>query len=544
MSEVATPTARTRDRTRSALPESVDVAIVGAGTGGLTAALYLLRRGLSVALFDQHYVAGGCATQFARGPAAARYNFDVGLHYVGDTDEGAVLPRLLSELGIEQDFVPMDPEGFDRLIFPDYSFAIPAKREQYRDRLVGDFPAEQRGIDRYMRFLAQVDAFVGELRRADGDMTFRGLMTLLFKAPQVARYRGATLADLLRDCTGDPRLRAVIAGQHGIYGLPPSEVSAPFHAAIVNHFFHGPGYPRGGGQAISDKLAARIEELGGTIHLRQTVQRIVMEDGRAVGLVTEPRRGEGHEVRARAVLSNADVKATLFDLVGRQHLPKKYAKTAQAWTYPAGLFLTCLGVQADLSELGMRASNYWLLDDWDLEAAYKRGREARAYEPQGAYITSASLKDPETPGHAPEGIHNVEVMTLFPSEPEFWGFDGPNSEAWRYRRDEQYSELKAQIEDRLIGRLDGLFPGAGDSVVFRESASPLSHIRYTRAGAGTGYGISVTPDQFHDRRPHPRSPVPGLYLCGASTRMSFGIMGTMLGGRDAAHRIGDDLGLG
>ena len=542
MSEVASPTARTRDRTSNPLPESVDVAIVGAGTGGLTAALYLLRRGLSVALFDQHYVAGGCATQFSRGPAAARYNFDVGLHYVGDTDEGAVLPTLLSELGVHQDFVPLDADGFDRLIFPDYTFAIPAKREAYRDRLVADFPSEQRGIDRYMRFLAQVDAFTGELRRADGDVTLRGLMTLLFKAPQVARYKGATLSDLLGACTKDPRLRAVLAGQHGIYGLPPSEVSAPFHAAIVNHFFHGPGYPRGGGQAISDKLAARIEELGGTIHLRQTVERIVMEGGRAVGLVTEPKRGESHEIRARAVLSNADVKTTLFDLVGRQHLSPKYAKTADAWTYPAGLFLTCLGVKADLGELGMKAANYWVLDDWDLDAAYQRGREPGAYEPQGAYITSASVKDPDTPGHAPEGVHNVEVMTLFPGDPQFWGFDGPEAEAWRYRRDGQYSDRKDEIEDKLIARLDDLLPGTAEQVVFRESASPLSHIRYTRAGAGTGYGIAVTPDQFHDRRPHPRSPVRGLYLCGASARQSFGIMGTMLGGRDAARRIGEDLG--
>ncbi len=541
MSEVANPTARTRERTRSEVPESVDIAIVGAGTGGLTAAVHLLQRGLSVALFDQHYVAGGCATQFSRGPADARYCFDVGLHYVGDTDDGAVLPTLLGEMGLEQEFVPLDQDGFDRLIFPDYEFAIPASRERFRQKLVDEFPSEQRGIDRYMTFLAQVDTFVGELRRADGDMTFRGLMTLLFKSPRVARYKSATLADLLDHCTRDPKLRAVLAGQHGIYGLPPSEVSAPFHAAIVNHFFHGVGYPRGGGQAISDKLADRVEALGGTIHLRRGVERILMEDGRAVGLVTEPWKGESHTVRARAVLSNADVKATLFDLVGPQHLPKRYAKTAEGWTYPAALFLTCLGVKADLRELGMAPANYWITDEYDLDTAYARGREAGAYTPQGAYITSASLKDPDTPGHAPDGVHSLEVMTLFRGDPEFWGYDGSDTEAWRYRRDEQYGERKIEIEDQLIARLEGLFPGTAEHIVFRESASPLSHIRYTRAGAGTGYGIAVTPDQFHDKRPHPRSPVKGLYLCGASTRQSFGIMGTMMGGRDAANRILEDL---
>lgn len=541
MSTVANPTAHTKARTRSEVPESVDVAIVGAGTGGLTAAVHLLQAGYSVAMFDQHYVAGGCATQFSRGPESARYCFDVGLHYVGDIEEGGVLPTMLAEMGVDQPFVPMDPDGFDRLIFPDYQFAIPASRDLYRERLLADFPDERKGIERYLKFLQHVDTFVNEIRKTDGDIGFNAVMTLLFKSPMVARYKTMTLAGLLNHCTKNEQLRAVLAGQHGIYGLAPSQVSAVFHAAIVNHFFHGVGYPLGGGQAISDKLAARIEELGGTIHLRRGIERIVMEDGRAVGVETEPWKGVSHTVRAKVVLSNADLKATLFDLVGRQHLPKKYAKRTDDYTYPAGLFLTCLGVKADLAELGMGASNYWLLDDYDLDGAYVRGAEEGAYAPLGAYITSASLKDPDTHGHAPEGVHSLEIMTLFPGEPEFWGYGGDDTEDWKYRRDEQYSDTKVAIEEALIDRTEALFPGMKENIVFRESASPLSHIRYTRAASGTGYGIAVTPNQFHDKRPHPRSPVKGLYLCGASTRQGFGIMGTLLGGRDAARRIVEDL---
>jgi phytoene dehydrogenase-like protein len=241
------------------------------------------------------------------------------------------------------------------------------------------------------------------------------------------------------------------------------------------------------------------------------------------------------------VRADAGLKSSRFVLVGRQHLPKKYAKQADRWTYPAGLFLTCLGVKADLGKLGMEACNYWIADDYDFDAAYRRGAEAASYMPLGAYITSASLKDPDTAGHAPEGVHSLEVMTLFPAQPEFWGSDGSNAEAWNYKSDGQYSDRKAAIEENLIDRLEGLFPGTKEHICFRESATPLSHIRFTRATEGTGYGISVTPDQFRDRRPHPRSPVRGLYVCGASTRGTFGIMGTMLGGGDAARRIGEDL---
>ena len=83
----ASPAVRTAPldlRTRGPVPDHVDVAVVGCGLGGLTAAAYLARRGKRVACFDSHYVAGGCATQFARRNASGAYRFDIGLHYIGD----------------------------------------------------------------------------------------------------------------------------------------------------------------------------------------------------------------------------------------------------------------------------------------------------------------------------------------------------------------------------------------------------------------------------------------------------------------------------
>src|SRR5688572_11652142 len=91
-------------RVRAPLPDAVDVAIVGCGLGGLVAGANLARRGLKVALFDAHSVAGGCATHFARGPKAARYRFDVGLHYIGDCGPEGAIPRILRDVGIALDY--------------------------------------------------------------------------------------------------------------------------------------------------------------------------------------------------------------------------------------------------------------------------------------------------------------------------------------------------------------------------------------------------------------------------------------------------------
>ena len=97
--------------------------------------------------------------------------------------------------------------------------------------------------------------------------------------------------------------------------------------------------------------------------------------------------------------------------------------------------------------------------------------------------------------------------------------------------------IKQRIEDELVSRLERQFPGTAARICYRESATPLSHSRFTRASDGSGYGLAATPDQFLDKRPGYRGPIDGLYLCGASTRAGHGIAGAMMSGLKAAQRI-------
>ena len=533
---------RNQQRANAPVPEQVDVAIVGAGLGGLTAGAYLARKGLKVACFDAHYVAGGCATQFSRGPKSARYHFDVGLHYIGDCGADGAIPSILADVGVSLDFLPLDQEGFDELIFPDLRFRVPASIDVYRDRLVDVFPSERRGIDRYVDFVRQVGLIGRKVEKNDGRLSARIGLDVLLRGRLLARYQRATIKDLLDSCTQDPKLRAVMLGQNGDYGLPPSKVAAVLHAGLAEHYFRGAYYPRGGGQIIADRLAETIEAAGGSVHLRRPIERILVEDGRAVGVRTEARHGEVHEVRARAVLSNADIQRTMIDLVGPEHLPAAWTKRVESFEMAAAIFITFLGVRADMRAKGMRAANYWQFDSYDMEGLYSSARHADGPNPGAAYITSATMKEPDSPHHAPPGVTSLEVMTLLPGTAGYWGASDEQAVRWEYKRDEAYLALKRRVEDQMIERLEGIFPGTAESVVFRESATPLSHTRYTRATAGTGYGLAATPAQFLQGRPGYRGPLQGLYLCGASTRSGHGIVGAMLSGRQSSKRVAVDLG--
>jgi len=153
------------------------------------------------------------------------------------------------------------------------------------------------------------------------------------------------------------------------------------------------------------------------------------------------------------------------------------------------------------------------------------------------YIATASLKDPENRRLAPPGHTNLQVMTLVPPDPKFWGVSEASLRDGTYVASEGYRYVKEQVTERVLAQAERLIPGLSQHIVYREAATPLTHTRFTSSTDGTSYGIAATPAQFLERRPGASTPIAGLYLAGASTRSGHGILGAMLSGVYAADRV-------
>lgn len=534
------PPEATRRRQRNALPTDVDVAVIGCGLAGLTAGAMLARAGLRVACFDGHYVAGGCGTVFSRATPEGRYHFDVGLHYVGDCGPTGTIPTILREAGCAPvAFRPLDPDGFDTIILPGgREFAIPADVDRYEARLHDAFPAETRGIRRYMRLIRAVLDVGARLDATDGRMTPSILWRILTRHPLLARWQGATLGSFLDSCTRDIALRAILCGQHGDYAVAPSRVSALLHAGLAAHYFKGACYPEGGGQVLADRLAESIERHGSSIHLSRPIGRVLVVGTRAVGVETAPRRHrEVEQVRARAVISAADLERTMRQLVPAHALTDAWRRRLEdGFEHTAALFITCLGVRGDLRELGMSNRNYWISRETDVEVLY-RGLDDGPPRVSAAYVTSASLKDPASPHHAPPGHMSLEVMTILTASPAAWGLSPSETDGWAYKRNAAYLAHKERIADALVALVDARFPGLAARITWRESATPMTHSRFTQATAGSAYGIALTPAQFGLARPGYDAVFPGFHLAGVSTRAGHGIVGAMSSGRSSARAV-------
>jgi phytoene dehydrogenase-like protein len=516
------------DRVRKLENDRYDVIVVGTGIGGLTAAALLAKRGKSVLVLDMHYALGGCATVFRR----RGYEFDVGVHYIGDCGEDGLVPRILRGAGVEDlQFLEMDPDGFDTLVFPDFRFTIPRGLEAFRSRLLEAFPSEARGIDRYTKLLRQVWSLMSI--PADPSSALR----ILPRSLLALRYLNATVAEFLDTCTRDVRLRAVLTGQLGVYHQPPSRASLAGHAGVSMHFLQGSFYPQGGGQALSDGLAAAIESHGGKILLRTTARSFLIEDGRVRGVEIENPHLGRRVLRAPVVISNADIKRTLLKLVGAENLPAAAVRKTRQYEMAPAMGVVYLGVARDLSAEGVRNSNFRIYPGYDHEPTYKAVGLGAFPENPPVFIGIASLKDPLNPDVAPPGITNMQLMSIVPSFPESWGTTAAEVESGEYRKNPRYLTVKERYEQTLLSAAETIFPGIGRQIAYREVSTPLTVSRYTGASMGTSYGLAMIPAQFLLRRPGPRTDIEGLYLCGASLRTGHGIFGAMSSGVEAAAQV-------
>jgi len=516
-----------------------DVIVIGSGIGGLVTASQLAAKGAKVLVLERYLIPGGSGGSFRR----AGYTFDVGASMIfgfGQKGHTNLLTRALADVGEHCTTIP-DPAQLEYHLPGGLTLAVDRNYESFIADLTARFPHEAKGIRAFYDTCWQVFRCLDAMPLLSlEDPAY--LAKVFFKAPLaclgLARWLPVNVGSVARAHIQDPNLLRFIDMECFCWSVMPADRTPMINAGMVFSDRHAGGinYPKGGVGVIAGRLVAGLERYGGAIRYRSRVVKVLLEQGRAVGV----RLAGGEELRARRVVSNATRWDTFGDPDsagprpgGAAKLPSKTmsgqslidgADTPAAertWRRryrPSPSFLSLhLGVRADLIPEGTHV-HHLLLERWeDLEA-----------EQGTVFVSMPSLLDPSL---APEG-HQI-VHTFTPS----------SMEAWQGLSPSEYRVKKQADADRLIARLEAILPGLAGAITHREVGTPRSHRRFLGRMGGS-YG-PIPAMRLPGLLPMPfnRTGISGLYCVGDSCFPGQGLNAVAFSGFACAHRIGADLGL-
>ncbi len=494
-----------------------DVIVIGSGIGGLCNATLLSRLGYKVCVLEQHYTAGGFTHTYEN----AGYEWDVGVHYIGDVHKlHSPLRRIFDVITDGQlQWAPMD-DCYDRIIIGDRRYDLCAGREAFKAGLKQRFPDEAAAIDRYVRLVDEVSRSMSKFFAGQAMSPALAKVQRAARKFMVPRETTMTVREVLESLTDNQELIGVLTGQWGDYGAVPAEATFLMHAAVVKHYFAGGNYPVGGSWRIAETIIPVIQAAGGEVFTYAKVDEIVVENGRATGV----RLDNGDVLQADKICSSVGARLTYDKLLpaaerARHAYPEKLAQVKPS----ASSLCLFLGFKGDAETLQLPKTNLWIYPSPHHEQNLERFNADKNAEFPLLYVSFPSAKDPEWSTHYPDKS-TVQVITVAPFE---W-FAKWSGTSWKQRGGD-YETLKEEFAQRMLEALFKQQPQLREALDFYELATPLSTAWFHLYDRGEIYGLHHDPKRFEQEWLHSVSPVKNLYLTGQDT-VTAGIGGALMSG--------------
>lgn len=275
-------------------------------------------------------------------------------------------------------------------------------------------------------------------------------------------------------------------------------------------YFHNKnaGYPIGGSMPMSKAMEARYRDLGGILHYNSRVNEILTESGRAVGIRLE----DGKEYRADRVISAADGRSTIFNMLGGKYGNTKTFEPYDKWKLFPSLIFVSLGVNRKFDDVPKTVSG--------LTFQLKKPKEI-GLTLQNKLSVHIYNHDPKM---SPAGKTAITVM--LDSDYEYWKKLAQNRK--------EYLNKKEEIGRTIIELLEERFPGITPLVEVVDVATPVTFERYTGNWKGAFEGWLITPENSGVIMKPMQQTIPGLgnfYMCGQWVEPGGGLPTAVMSGR-------------
>lgn len=495
----------------SSLPDARDarISIVGAGPGGLAAALLLAKAGAKVTVFEKDAAVGG-RTKTVTAPGG--YRFDIGPTFF-------LYPRILDEIfqvcGERlEDHVKLerlDPQY--HLIFEGGGeIAASPNLDRLADEIATIAPRDAANVKRFFADnRVKLEAFKPVLEQSFSDP--RGLVSPAMLAALRYLRPFSSVDDDLKRYFADPRVRLAFSFQTKYLGMSPFQCPSLFTILSFLEYEHGVYHPIGGCGAVSAAMAKLAEKMGVDIRLSTPVERVVYENGSAVGVETASGR-----TAADAVVVNGDFGATARKIIPSAHRPRWSDAKLDKARLSCSTFMLYLGIEGDVGDL----KHHTILLAKDYERNIREITEGTLSENPSIYVQHAGRTDPTM---APEGHTSLYILVPVPNLRS--GIDWTTT-APRYRA-------------LVLKRLEAL--GLGDiesRIRYERVVTPTEWRGEFEVFEGATFNLAHDLRQMLYFRPHNRFGG-GVYLVGGGTHPGSGLPVIYEGARITSRLLLEDL---
>lgn len=500
-----------------------DVAIIGSGLGGLAAGVLLSKAGKRVIILERHFKPGGFTHTFKR----PGYEWDVGVHYVGQVNDNSSMMKKLFDVVTENNLEWDDAgEIYDQAIIEGETFNFRKGKDNLKADLKERFPDEHIAIDKYFKLLGGAEVAAGLFF---GERTMPPLMSKTigyFLRRKLLPYCNKTTLTELKKLTSNEALLAIMCTQCGNYGLPPDRSSLAMHTTIVNHYMNGSAYPKGGASQIFTTMSKVITKLGGEIYVRAEVESI-----ETIGRkVSHLKMKDGTQVIAKNYISNCGLHNTY------NHLIKNDTRIANEKSQLSNIKPStshmCLyaGFNASDKKLGFPKYNKWVYRSKNFSEDFDTfSRDPTAPLPL-TYISFPSCKDSVWQSKNP---NKATIQVVVPAN--FSWFEEWKNTPWK-NRPESYNVFKENFKARILKQFFEHFPDAEQHLDHAELSTPLSTRHFSNYNSGEIYGLEHTPKRFIQQWIRVYTPFKNLYLAGQDI-LTVGVGGALFSGAFAAFGI-------
>jgi len=519
-----------------------DAVLVGGGHNGLTAAAYIARAGLSTLVLERREIVGGCCVteEIAPGCRVSTTSYIASM----------LRPEVISDLHLGEHglrMIPCDPAiqvpFLDGHVVPWWADRDRAKAE-FKKISPRDAETFVRVDDQLKKLARYLQPFFMEPPPEIDTRSMRG-WTDLFRAgkkfcgissdevSQLISFLTGSLGEFLDHNYETEKMKTMflannVYGKHGGPYQPGTAIGLLFHLLSggeheLQGFF---GHVMGGMGAITQALAASGRKLGVEIRTSAPVAQIDVRDGRARGVVLE----DGTEIRARVVLSNADPKRTFLKMVAASELPNEFLHAIRGIKMEGPCAKVNLVLDAEPRFTGTSAQAtplertfYTLVPSLAFaERCYDIAKFGEIPKELWVDCVVSSNADASL---APQGKH---ILTCFVQYVPY------------HLKEGNWDEKRELLGDRVVQKIAEYAPNVPNAIVARQVLTPLDLERTYGLTEGNIFHGDLRLEQLFFMRPvsgwsQYRTPVDGLYLCGAGAHPGGGVTGAP--GHNAAHQV-------